>query len=97
MSMKHTPGPWKFVTDFRCGDGSLAPGVMSEAAGCAVAWPHGRSDVEEIANGRLIALAPQMLAACEYMLKHGFERKWDGDERAFSMLQDIVKAIGEAS
>lgn len=92
MSSRHAPGPW-VVTEFRCTDGSPTPGVFSKSAGCAVAWPHGRNDLEQIANARLIANAPRMLEACEFMLAHAFERKWQGDERAYDMLHAILRGI----
>lgn len=81
------------MSDFRCTDGSLVPGVVSASAGCAVAWPHGRNDLEQIANARLIAAAPRMLEACEFMLERAFERKWQGDERAYDMLHAILRDI----
>ena len=95
---KHTPGPWKAVFDFKCADGDVVPGVVSESTGCAVSWPHGRDEAEAIANARLHAGSLELLEACKFVLEHGFRHKWDGDERAFSMLRAaITKVQGSAS
>lgn len=98
MSAQHTPGPWKAVSDLQCTNGDVVPGVVSESTGCAVAWTHGRDEAEAIANARKLAACLQLLEACEFVLKHGFMRKWDGDERAFGMLRAaIAKATGSAA
>lgn len=60
--MSHTPGPWRHVLDFKCANGDITSGVVSTATGAAVAWPHGANAAEELANARLIAEAPAMLA-----------------------------------
>lgn len=98
MSAQHTPGPWKAVADFRCTNGDVVPGVVSESTGGAVAWAAGRDEAEAIANARKLAATLQLQEACEFVLKHGFMRKWDGDERAYSMLRAaLAKATGGAS
>jgi len=91
VSAKHTPGPWKFVPDFKCANGDQVCGVKSEKTHGAVAWPSGNDGVEEIANAHLISAAPQLLEVCEFVLKHAFERKWPGDEAAFNMLHAAIK------
>jgi hypothetical protein len=50
------------LTESSCTNGDLVPSVKSDSAGCAVAWPHGRTDLEQIANARLIAQAPELLS-----------------------------------
>ncbi|KQP02502.1 hypothetical protein [Pseudorhodoferax sp. Leaf265] len=60
MSTPHTRGPWAFVTDFRCANGELTVGVKSDHTGQAIAWPCGKNDAEEIANGRLLSTAAEM-------------------------------------
>lgn len=94
---QHTPGPWKFVTDFRCSNGDLSSGVKSESTGSAVAWIHGRDAAEEIANGQLIAAAPLMKEVCDFMLSNAFRHKWDGDEWAYTKLCAIAKATRSAA
>lgn len=92
---KHTPGPWKAVSDFRCTNGEVVPGVVSESTGSAVAWAAGRDEAEAIANARKLAATLQLEEACKFVLEHGFRHKWDGDERAFSMLRAaIAKTTG---
>lgn len=66
---KHTPGPWR--TDNNIGRKSEL-GVVADAAPCVIAtmcnakaWP-----VEAKANARLIAAAPDLLAALEKLIDH---------------------------
>ncbi len=57
---KHTPGPWRTATGFV----RAKTGVI-----CQLSHPHSLlrfvSYDEEIANARLIAAAPDLLAACK--------------------------------
>lgn len=69
---KHTPGPWSTQ---RALDGSgdvgiTAPGVRNVIAECFAAMRHRdeRATDEAEANARLIASAPELLAACEAVL-----------------------------
>ena len=72
---KHTPGPWQASDcDFR---GVYAEGGAALVATChTTSLPEGsqanRTDVTR-ANARLIAAAPELLAACEAVL-HQLER-----------------------
>ena len=64
----HTPGPWTVRHDFRSGNGELCIGVSAARIGPksgAVAWPSGVDDAQELANARLIAAAPDLLAALQ--------------------------------
>lgn len=74
---KHTPGPWR---KGRMADGSI--GIHSEPfdldTPCSeiatLTDPHGFADGVAEANARLIAAAPDLLAACKRMLveiEHG--------------------------
>lgn len=63
---KHTPGPW-----------SLSPSGLSVTAEgrspiCPIAWTHdtGGMDEEKLANARLIAAAPALLAALEAIIAY---------------------------
>jgi hypothetical protein len=51
-------------------------------------------EAENEANARLIASAPELLEVCEFMAKKAFMRKWDGDEKAFDMLEKALKKAG---
>ena len=100
---KHTPGPWLIaesvvsrhaVTNMRR--------IRSKNEGLehgAVCDVYGIQDGSEAsANARLIAAAPDLLAACEFALAHAFERKWDEDGRAFTMISSALrKATGGAA
>lgn len=61
----HTPGPWKVVATHN----RLHWSDVLDANDRPVAMVHNRTDAPdfgmEIANGRLIAAAPSLLAACE--------------------------------
>lgn len=65
---KHTPGPW-FIrgpwgeTGFHVASGKK--GMCFHVAGC-----EGRPGDENNANARLIAAAPDLLAACKYTLRY---------------------------
>ena len=67
MSTKHTPGPWTMHPRFDYGAEVRA--LLAPVAWCGVASTHGASSSQSIdaaearANARLIAAAPDLLAA----------------------------------
>ncbi len=104
---KHTPGPWQFVRcEFNCDDKSnvLCPG--SVISGEDVNDPNGRfiARIEttgtEIANARLIAAAPELLAALQDALVQMGRWKLSDDAHAdrFGRMRDtgIDQAIAAA-
>lgn len=67
MDTKHTPGPW------RASGGSLTVPkchVLSGSGKASYALAHvfGETEVERMANARLIAAAPELLEACKAAL-----------------------------
>ena len=78
---KFTPGPWLADTD-RDSDGNFRASIMDDVMSREIALvtqdlDHSRDDGEIVArinrytaeaNARLIAAAPELLAACEYAL-----------------------------
>lgn len=87
--MKHTPGPWKIGTEgYRVYGGSYGVAAIEGTSGAA--------SKEAEANARLIASAPELLAACEMALEHlkvltvGYTPTRERLERV------IAKAKGEA-
>jgi len=71
---QHTPGPWQVETNNRCRDTFVGP-VMGGQRICEV-FHHATSGNPHLANARLIAAAPELLAAlqattaeCERYLK----------------------------
>lgn len=68
MSTKHTPGPWTMHPRF---DDGAEVRALAPVAWCGVASTHGASGNQSIdaaearANARLIAAAPDLLAALE--------------------------------
>lgn len=66
--MSHTPGPWKWETNWRCA-GSLKGAFVDNVGNtCRIADVESQGGVgnQETceANARLIAAAPDLLAAC---------------------------------
>ena len=83
---KHTPGPWRVVED-------RVPSSLEVYAGkTAIAECWRRADVEtEIANARLIAAAPDLLKALEFVIR-GVPDTWEGVQQARAA---IAKATGD--
>ena len=62
-SVKHTPGPWKVSAQVNGKRHVVREGCQAgESALCML--PEGRIESERMANARLIASAPELLAAC---------------------------------
>lgn len=94
--MSATKPPWIVRSDFKCADGSTQTGVCAQSIDsgrAAVAWVCGVDESQIRSNANQIAAAPELLAACEYMLEKAFERKWDGDEHGYTL---ITRAIRKA-
>lgn len=71
MTDKHTPGPWEVYGGTRAGidkeDGSFSIVVAGyDDDECGI---YGHTDAEAAANARLIAAAPDLLAACRAALE----------------------------
>jgi hypothetical protein len=86
MTTKHTPGPWRVVIDDDGNPLSGRPSVQaSDELDCGIVhwdgfvqpyWRSARGDKEIHANARLIAAAPELLAALKAMdaaICEGFE------------------------
>lgn len=96
---KHTPGPWR--QSYCCGGQNVIgpDGIM--VADCAIFYcgPEAndkRSDDENVANARLIAAAPALLAALEICLGHltgGMDGKWPPD---YDLIGTIRAAVEKA-
>lgn len=80
----HTPKPWVYRAD----DGE----VRADDDRCCVATVEILDDSD--ANGRLIAAAPDLLAACEELVK--WEERRDDRECRASIGQTIRAAIAKA-
>lgn len=82
---KHTPGPWKFGFESASSDwaivtdasGGVVANVNAESGPDAISAPATRKMPRE-ANARLIAAAPDLLAACQKIV----DAVEDGDEMA---------------
>lgn len=82
---KHTPGPWRVVED-------RVPASLEVYAGkTAIAECWRRADaLTELANARLIAAAPDLLEALEFVIR-GVPDTWEGVQKARAA---IAKATG---
>lgn len=96
MSAAHTPGPWELFSA-KCANGEMAIAIKSTKTSACVGFPTGATEEEISANATIQMLAPQMLEVCRFMLANAFERKWAGDEKAFSMLTAIAKSTGSTT
>ena len=66
--MEHTPGPWSMGELVHLHSHSIEPRVYQ---GLPLAYAHGKDAGETKANARLIAAAPDLLAACEAWIELG--------------------------
>lgn len=99
--MAHTPGPWKVKVDgqYTWVDGSKGKHVhvitangRTELAWCGVANDYYAGE-ENVANARLIAAAPDLLAACK--LAMDVLEQWRTDHETHIVLaRAIAKATG---
>ncbi len=67
MKATHTPGPWKITGGRFVGEGQMIGAPSGHI--CRVYAPDNR---DESANARLIAAAPELLAACKAVIGHGY-------------------------
>lgn len=98
-----TPGPWRVMPSFWNGGSSRAEGpgifaVEDEATGTVVCdrrtpWPERAAEME--ANARLIAAAPDLLAAVERLLRAHYSDgiKYGGDHPAAEARRAVEKAV----
>ena len=86
---KHTPGPWRVVKD----PTNLSLQVYGQTLALFECWR--RSDEQtELANARLIAAAPDLLDALDYMLNVCHAIDAQGDEAHEKARAAIAKATG---
>lgn len=75
----HTPGPWKIRTAAISGDRNSISITSNPASRNVIfhQWDHGNTPLqaEDYANARLIAAAPELLAALKEMVE-----QYDGDD-----------------
>lgn len=97
---KHTPGPWK-VWDHA--PYSVWLGDKSQVAACRWTTDDGKpepecvqSDAEAQANARLIASAPDLLAALKRLIDNPGPRKADDEFVAHKKLGAHIEAVSAA-
>jgi hypothetical protein len=86
MKTSHTPGPWTIDTD----KSSI---IMSGQRTIINPAPDGASRDEEIANARLIAAAPDLLAALQRIMITSDRRMADGGDKLD--FQDTNRHLGD--
>jgi len=96
-TQKHTPGPWKFKV-FRATEDTFNHCIIAnarydgrfvEVARVFTISDDGIAGSESSINARLIAAAPDLLAACEAAIA------WMG-ERNYAILAELSSAIAKA-
>ena len=88
---KHTEGKWFMAPDTTGNQGDF--GIWTNGSPFNIATVHGSGNGEALANARLIAAAPDLLAACENAAERAAER---GDKVQLAALNAaIAKARGE--
>ena len=101
IEVKNTPGPWR--TEL-CGRYKRGHYIVAEGVGRPSRVGYAYSDIrrmhlgEEEANARLIAAAPDLLAACEALLRFAESVRPGGGVLAgeHDMLRDARAAISKA-
>jgi hypothetical protein len=94
----HTPGPWGFQYTDESGECFVIAKNLGGMVGAALPWP---SEIEArdfrrvVANARLIAAAPDLLAALMDLDEHGHTQAiWDRAKRAIA--KATASPTGEA-
>lgn len=95
----HTPGPWFVEVDDQSGIGRTRAVYVCSTTG----WPEGqlaRVNIqdglgEREANARLIAAAPDLLAACEALVAKSTDTTGDWSREWNAALSAIARAKGE--
>lgn len=81
LTMKHTPGPWHVLEtmggSIKVVDATCPSDRLEESAIVVGSIPR-RKDRAGLANARLIAAAPELLAACELV------KRWDDMSEAMT-------------
>lgn len=84
---KHTPGPWSFYDDSNDGKTNR---IEIVAIGKTVARIYHSVPAQDLPNARLIAAAPDLLEALEFVIR-GVPDTWEGVQQARAA---IAKATG---
>lgn len=94
MTTTHTPGPWA-VNPIKAQVDAFATG--DPVAVCQMLWPtEERTEAETEANGRLVAAAPDMLAALKRSAAILQMAASDGKKPSINNLNGIVTLVREA-
>ena len=99
---QHTPGPWSLSASFdrverRVQHGDNPPLVWGIASGINSAHPDYMPRAEQIANARLIAAAPELLAALEALCEDKYLADPINADRMRAAREAIAKDTGGAA
>lgn len=89
---EHTPGPWHATASNA--DGTM---ITSATLPAIAIWPQQGGTPEQCANVRLIALAPELLAALESVIKDFDRSVWTADPMLVEIRALIAKAKGDST
>lgn len=68
MEMKHTPGPWRVVGPYIACDAERVVAKFCDNNDSGPVWVGTPAEWAVAANGKLLAAAPDLLAACRLMV-----------------------------
>lgn len=96
---KHTPGPWTSVGAINRSDGGMDFGIISDRRVIAEAFMVVGRDVRvnSLANARLIAAAPDLLAALVEHVRECRRECWRDPEVACTTCRASISAIEMAT
>lgn len=99
MSMKHTPGPWKTpgydLPNVHVYGAGRFPAIVAYCPALVNAGGAGTTPDERVANARLIAAAPELLAALQELCADKYLADPINADRMANARAAIAKATGE--
>jgi hypothetical protein len=91
--MKHSPGPWRDVSDEP--SKSRRPMAMVNVGGegrmCVDCTDSGKNFAQDLANARLIAAAPDLLAALIRFVEPQYESRHDNDAELIEQARAAIE------
>ncbi len=91
MNTKYTPGPWKAIDDQRPYRGQND--IIAEN-GTRIGCVYGNKDEDCIANAKLVAAAPELLEALEWIAEACITDDWDNwSDNQYDKYKNVIDLI----
>lgn len=88
----HTKGPWQVQDATKAGEYRILAYEQMQIAATHLCGP------DDLSNARLIAAAPELLAACEYVVKYHREHdSGEGELYGLDFVTSCIAAIRKAT